>query len=213
MIILRWKGQPKTDKNTSITHISHGHWHPITSATHHHLQWNSSNSSQFQIFGLTLDNKLSFDWHTTDIQKRSQQRLSAVRKLKGLHVAPPSPPSVMSECCPTHSALLLHLFPKHAHCRKPGQTHSHSRHCCQDHRSPYSQPLRTEPQGHHMHCKCNSTGHHPPTHPLTCHLTVLPSGRRYRTLKCRSAWFSHSRPKQSEALGHHYLIHCTTCHV
>ena len=35
-----------------------------------------------------MDNKLPFDQHTTDIQKISQQRLSAIRKLKGLYVAP-----------------------------------------------------------------------------------------------------------------------------
>ena len=38
--------------------------------------------------GLTLDNKLNFDKHTTDIHKRCQQRLSAIRKLKALSVAP-----------------------------------------------------------------------------------------------------------------------------
>ena len=42
----------------------------------------------FKYLGITLDNKLTFDQHTKDIQKRSQQRLSAIRKLKQLYVAP-----------------------------------------------------------------------------------------------------------------------------
>ena len=37
---------------------------------------------------MTLDKKLSSDEHTTDIQKKSHQRLSVICKLKGLYVVP-----------------------------------------------------------------------------------------------------------------------------
>lgn len=43
--------------------------------------------SSFQYLGLTLDNKLSFDQHITDIHKRSKKRLQVIRKLSALSVA------------------------------------------------------------------------------------------------------------------------------
>ncbi len=42
----------------------------------------------FKHLEVTLDNQLTFDQHVSDIQKMSLQRLSAIRKLKGLYVAP-----------------------------------------------------------------------------------------------------------------------------
>lgn len=42
----------------------------------------------FKYLGLTQDNKVSFDQQTKDIQKRRHRRLSAIRKFKGLYVAP-----------------------------------------------------------------------------------------------------------------------------
>ncbi len=45
-------------------------------------------ADRFKYLGLTKDNHLTFDHHTTDIQKRSNQRLSVICKLKGLNVAP-----------------------------------------------------------------------------------------------------------------------------
>ncbi len=83
----------------------------------------------FKYLGITLDNKLTFDQHITDIQKRSQQRLSALCKLKGLYIA-------------SHLLLLLYqsiiqpillycsTFLHHAFCHQPGQTHMHHKHSC-----------------------------------------------------------------------------------
>ena len=42
----------------------------------------------FTYLGLTLDNKLRFDQHITSIHKRFQQRLHVIRKLRSLSVAP-----------------------------------------------------------------------------------------------------------------------------
>jgi len=42
----------------------------------------------FRYLGLTLDSELKFDHHTMDTFKRCQQRLSIIRKLKSLSVAP-----------------------------------------------------------------------------------------------------------------------------
>ena len=42
----------------------------------------------FTYLGLTLDNKFRFDQHITSIQKRFQQRLHVIRKLRSLSVAP-----------------------------------------------------------------------------------------------------------------------------
>ncbi len=41
----------------------------------------------FKYLGLALDNNPSFEQHTKYIKKRTHQRLSAIRKLKGLYVA------------------------------------------------------------------------------------------------------------------------------
>ncbi|KAK3510338.1 hypothetical protein QTP70_002816 [Hemibagrus guttatus] len=43
---------------------------------------------KFKYLGLTLDNKLTFDHHITDIYKRSQQRLHVLQKLSSLYIAP-----------------------------------------------------------------------------------------------------------------------------
>lgn len=44
--------------------------------------------NHFKYLGLTLDNKLTFEQHVTDVYKRSQQRLHILRKLQALSVTP-----------------------------------------------------------------------------------------------------------------------------
>ena len=139
---------------------------------------------------LTIDNKLSFNQHTSDIQKRSHQRLYAIRKLKGLYVAP-------------HLLLLLYkciVQPILLYCST----------CFFNMLTVKNRVILTRVTNiaakliglptvwalSELNLKAisriASTIAQDNTHPLNCHLTIMPSGRRYRSLLCRRARYGKS---------------------
>ena len=131
-----------------------------------------------------MDNKLTFDQHTTDIQKRSQQRLSAIRKLKGLYVAP-------------HLLLLLYqsiIQPILLYCSTCFFTMLSVTNRAKLTRITNTAakiiglptPNLTELNEKSINRLANSIVQDT-THPLHKYITPLPSGRRYRTLKFRRA--------------------------
>lgn len=138
----------------------------------------------FKYLGITMDNKLTFDQHTTDIQKRSQQRLSAIRKLKGLYVAP-------------HFLLLLYqsiIQPILLYCSTCFFTMLSVTNRAKLTRITNTAakiiglptPNLTELNEKSINRLANSIVQDT-THPLHKYITPLPSGRRYRTLKFRRA--------------------------
>ncbi len=169
----------------------------------------------FKYLGITLDNKLTFNQHITDIQKRSQQRLSAIHKPKGLYVAP-------------HLLLLLYqsiIQPILLYCST----------CFFNILSVTNQakltritntaakiiglptPNLTELNNRSITRLANTIAQDI-THPLHQYIIPLPSGRRYRTIKFRRACLGksliptaiaalNSRPRWSVCL----LLHCR-CH-
>ena len=143
----------------------------------------------FKYLGITLDNKLSFDQHTTDIQKRSQQRLSAIRKLKGLYVAP-------------HLLLLLYqsiVQPILLYCSTCFFTMLSVTNQVKLTRITNTAakiiglptPNLTDLNNKSISRIAYSIAQDP-THPLNKYFTLLPSGRRYRTLKFNRARFKKS---------------------
>ena len=143
----------------------------------------------FKYLGITLDNKLSFDQHTMDIQKRSQQRLSAIRKLKGLHVAP-------------HLLLLLYqsiIQPILLYCSTCFYTMLSVTNRAKLTRITNTAakiiglptPNLTELNNRSI-TRLANTIVQDITHPLNQYIIPLPSGRRYRTTRFRRARFGKS---------------------
>ena len=136
-----------------------------------------------------MGNKLSFDQHTTDIQKRSQQRLSAIRKLKGLYVAP-------------HLLLLLYqsiIQPILLYCSTCFFTMLSVTNLAKLTRITKTAakiiglptPNLTELNNRSITRIANSIAQDT-SHPLNKYINLLPSGRRYRTLKFNRARFRKS---------------------
>lgn len=67
---------------------------------------------QFKYVGLTLDRKLTFDHHITDIHKCSQQRLHVILSLSVLSISPPLV-ATLQEYNSTHSGVLFPQFVHH----------------------------------------------------------------------------------------------------
>ncbi|KAJ0012409.1 hypothetical protein NQD34_016743 [Periophthalmus magnuspinnatus] len=143
----------------------------------------------FKYLGLTIDHKLTFDFHTLDISKRCNQRLSVIRKLKGLHVSPhlllilytSIIQPVLLYCSPCFLTMLTvknrnsftkitHLASKIIGLPTPSLSQLNSK--------AITRIAQTITQDH--------------THPLHRYFTLLPSGRRYRTLRCNKARFKNS---------------------
>ena len=135
----------------------------------------------FKYLGLTIDNNLTFEHHTTDIQKKGTQRLSAVRKLKGLHVAP-------------HLLLLLYISivqPILLYCstcffnmltvKKRNKLTQITNTATKiiGLPTPNLQELNTKAITRIAHAISLEI-----THPLNHYFLLLPSGRRFRSIRC-----------------------------
>ena len=139
--------------------------------------------------GLTIDNKLSFGLHTMDIYKRGQQRLCAIRKLRALSVAP-------------HLLLLLYqsiLQPILLYCSpcfyNMLTVSNRNKLIRITHRASKIIGLPTpnlSDLNNRAIARKASIIAHDPSHPLNPYFTLLPSGRRYRTLIWKRARFDRS---------------------
>ncbi len=145
--------------------------------------------NSFKYLGVTLDNTLTFDQHIMDIQKRSHQRLSVIHKLKGLNVAP-------------RLLLLLYqsiILPILLYCSSCFYNMLSVKN-----RSKLtkvsniaakviglSTPNLTELNNRAI-TRIAISIEQDSTHPLNEYLDPLPSGRRYRAMRCRRARFGRS---------------------
>lgn len=145
--------------------------------------------STFKYLGLTIDNKLNFNEHATITQKRAQQRLYIIRKLKSLSVAPhlllllykSIIQPLLLYCSPCFFNILTvtsknklikisNLASKIIHLPTPSLTDANDKAITRL-----------------AHTIANS-----PDHPLNQFFTFLPSGRRYRTVDWQKAHFKKS---------------------
>lgn len=131
---------------------------------------------------LTMDNKTAFDQHLTNIYKWSQPSLVRFLFLPTFcyrHSKASSKPS----CC---TAL-----PVSTTCSPPPKKKAHQdhTHCLPNH--PLPTPNLCD-LNHKAVVRLAHTIANDSDHPLNPHFTLLPSGCRYRALKCRRARFSKS---------------------
>ena len=143
----------------------------------------------FKYLGLTLDNKLTFDQHTTDIQKRSHQRLYAIRKLKGLYVAPHLLlllyQSIVQPILLYCSICFFNMLTVKNRVKLTRVTNIAAKLIGLP--TPTLSELNVKAIS-----RIASTIAQDNTHPLNCHFTIMPSGRRYRSLLCRRARYGKS---------------------
>ena len=139
----------------------------------------------FKYLGVILDDKLSFTKHVTAVQKKSQQRLHVLRKLRAFYVDP---------------LLLLHLYrsiiePLITYCSicyYPAlSVKNRNRLLKISHVSAkiigLPTPMLSEIIDHAILKKARATES---DHPLSTFSHVLPSRRRYRCIKCKTSRYS-----------------------
>ena len=143
----------------------------------------------FKYLGLTIDNKLTFEHHTTDIHKKGNQRLSAVRKLKGLHVAPHLLlllyTSIVQPILLYCSTCFFNMLTVKNRNRLTQITNTANK--IIGLRTPKLQELNDKAIARVAHAISLDI-----THPLNRYFSPLPSGRRFRTTRCNKARFSRS---------------------
>lgn len=145
--------------------------------------------NHFKYLGLIIDNKLTFEQHITNIHKRSQQRLYVIRKLRALSVAPHLLSLLYSSII---QPILLYCSPCFYNMLSTKNrnkltkiTHTASK--IIHHPTSNLTDLNLKAVTRLAH---SITRDH--THPLHSHFTLLPSGRRYRTLRWRRVRFNKS---------------------
>lgn len=102
-----------------------------------------------------------------DIQKKSNQRLSVILKLKGLNVSSNLLLLLYkSIVCSASPHALFSMLLKYAHNQKPEHPHKNNLYCLKGYRPLHSQSHPVKGQSHH-------------TQPLHQYFTLLPSGSRH----------------------------------
>lgn len=162
---------------------------PLSSSKTKELKWlTASNIS---------DSHWTINSASTSIQWTFRTRVSKdyqpfVNSKDSISGPPPSLPTVVPKYCSIHPSLLLQLSVcfNMLSVTNLGQTHTHNQHCCQDNRSPHTHNLSER--------NCKAITHianaipQNIAQPLSHHFTVLASGRRYRSLRCRRTRFDKS---------------------
>ena len=143
----------------------------------------------FTYLGITLDNRLRFDQHITSIQKRFQQRLHVIRKLRSLSVAPHLLlllyKSIIQPVLLYCSACFYTILPMPNRNKLFSITRIASKIIGLP--TPSLSDLNDKAITRLALSITNDTDH-----PLYRYFTIMPSGRRYRTLKWKKVRFSRS---------------------
>lgn len=180
-------GAPKIVISTELLIYTHSHILDLAPIIIHDKTVERVN--HFKYLGLTLDNKLTFEQHVTDIYKRSQQRLHILRKLHALSVTPhlllllytSIIQSILLYCSPCYFNMLS--ITNRNKLIKVTRTAS----------KIISLPITDLSL---LNSKAVTrmawTVSRDSDHPLHIYFSLLPSGRRYRTLRWRRARFSKS---------------------
>ena len=154
----------------------------LTPEPHHHKHPTVETVDTFKYLGITLDDKLTFDQQTKGIQKRSQQRLSAIRKLKGLYVAPHLLlllyQSIIQPTLLYCSTCFFNMLSVTNRAKLTRITNTAAKIIGLP--TPYLTELNSKSVTHLTNTIAQDI-----THPLNQYIIPLPSGRRYRTIKFR----------------------------
>jgi len=131
-----------------------------------------------------LDNKITFDQNTNYILKRSHQRPSAIHRLKGLYVAPHLLlllyQSIIQPILLYCSICFFHMLTVTNRVKLTRITHTAAK------TIGLPTPNLTELNNKAI-ARIATSIEQDITNPLNLHLIPLPSGRRYRTMRCRRA--------------------------
>ena len=179
-------GKYSQGKRNGHLHFTHSSLWTIPTSIHNQ---SVEQVSHLKYLGLTIDNNLTFDQHITDIHKRSQQRLHVIRKLRALSVAPhllsllytTIIQPILLYCSPCFYNMLSNTNRN----KLTKITHTTSK--ITNHPAPNLTELNPRAV-----TRLAQTITNDPTHPLHPYFTLLPSGRRYRTLRWRRPRFNKS---------------------
>ena len=143
----------------------------------------------FKYLGVVLDNKLSFTQHATEIQKKSQQRLYVLRRLRSFSLDPKlllllyrSIIESLLTYCNTCFFPMLSVQNRNK-LLKVSQAAAK----IINHPVPLLSDLTDRAVLRKAHAIVTDR-----THPLNSCFQLLPSGRRYRCFKCKSVRFKKS---------------------
>ena len=137
----------------------------------------------FKYLGVIIDEKLSFTEHVTAVQKKSQQRLHVLRKLRAFYV---DPLLLLRLYCSIIEPLLTYC----SICYYPAlSVKNRNRLLKISHVS--AKPKLSETIDHAILKKARAVATES-DHPLSTFFHVLPSQRRYRCIKCTTSRYSRS---------------------
>ncbi len=140
--------------------------------------------SSTKFLGVHITEDLTWTTNTMSLSKKAQQRLHFLRRLKRASLPTTHPHHILQghhwEC----ADQLHHCLVRELQCCWPQDPPADSEHGCKDHRCP--SPIHP---GHFPCTMLQQTNSivKDPTHPSHSLFQLLPSGRRYRSIRARSA--------------------------
>ena len=144
----------------------------------------------FKYLGVILDEKLSFTKHVTAVQKKSQQRLHVLRKLRAFYVDP------LLLLLRLYRSIIEPLITYCSICYNPAlSVKNRNRLLKMSHVSAkiigLPTPMLSEIIDHAILKKARAVATES-DHPLSTFFHVLPSQRRYRCIRCKTSRYSRS---------------------